>query len=250
MKLVICLLAVAARGEMSDSTSSVRLYLGNGCYWHEQHIFVETFEKDALKRKDTEVTAMTGYAGSTKVGPGGKVCYHNGEGIADYNELGHSEAVALEVPISSVGDLFSVYFKSFLELYPGLWTRVDPFDQGAEYRALVGFPGGMANDTMVEALKRANIHNMTLVAGTGSDPDTFNDNVVLVMDSNKFPFFQAELCMQFRNGVNEPFPDAYHNLNQTLQKEGRLHVTGCPTPNVCGSAANQLSAKSRGHFIV
>ncbi len=35
---------------------------------------------------------------------------------------------------------------------------------------------------------------MTLVDGKGNDPDTLGKRLVYVMDSNKFPFYQAEVC--------------------------------------------------------
>ena len=35
---------------------------------------------------------------------------------------------------------------------------------------------------------------MTLVDGRGNDPDTLGKRLVYVMDSRKFPFYQAEVC--------------------------------------------------------
>ena len=35
---------------------------------------------------------------------------------------------------------------------------------------------------------------MTLVDGRGDDPDTLGKRLVYVMDSRKFPFYQAEVC--------------------------------------------------------
>ena len=248
MKICIALLAVLAQGADSEDATSVQLYLGDGCYWARQHLFIESFEKAVLNRTDSELTSVTGYAGSTKLGAGGKVCYHNGQDIGDYSELGYAEAVALEVPTSSLVDLFSVYFKSFIEISPGVWAREDTADFGPAYRALVGFPGGMANATMLKAMKAANLHNMTLSAGVGADPDTIGNNTVFVMDSDKFPFMQAELCMQFHDGIGAQYPDSYHNLRQTLLSTGRLQKTGCPLPDVCG--AGMLVAESQHHILV
>jgi len=248
MKSFILLLASIVQGESVASNSFVHLYLGDGCYWARQHLFIAGFEKGVLKRKDSELTAVTGYAGSAKFGAGGKVCYHNSEGKADYEALGHAEVVSLEVPASSLVELFSTYFKSFVESSPGVWSREDFADFGPAYRSVVGFPGGMANDTMLAAMNKANLHNMTLTAGAGADPDNYHNNTVYVMDSDKFPFVQAELCMQFHDGIGAAYPEAYHNLSQTLQHEGRLHSTGCPIPDICGIGAGnaKLLAKADG----
>ena len=40
----------------------------------------------------------------------------------------------------------------------------------------------------------ASNHGMTLVDGKGNDPDTLGKRMVYVMDSNVFPFHQAEVC--------------------------------------------------------
>ncbi len=40
----------------------------------------------------------------------------------------------------------------------------------------------------------ASNHGMKLVDGKGNDPDTLGKRIVYVMDSNVFPFHQAEVC--------------------------------------------------------
>lgn len=40
----------------------------------------------------------------------------------------------------------------------------------------------------------ASNHGMALVDGKGNDPDTLGKRIVYVMDSNVFPFYQAEVC--------------------------------------------------------
>jgi hypothetical protein len=40
----------------------------------------------------------------------------------------------------------------------------------------------------------ASNHGMKLVDGKGNDPDTLGKRMVYVMDSNVFPFHQAEVC--------------------------------------------------------
>ena len=84
------------------------MYFGVGCYWHVQHEFTEA-EKNILGRTSKDFTALTGYAGGTKVEEGKgldgetipKVCYHNTLSKADYGRLGHAEVVSLKVPPSS-----------------------------------------------------------------------------------------------------------------------------------------------------
>ena len=72
--------------------------------------------------------------------------------------------------------------------------RADPMDRGGEYRSLLGLPGGAKHPQyqLVEAAAEA--RGMTLKEGKGNDPDTLGKRIVYVMDSNKFPFYQAEVC--------------------------------------------------------
>ena len=44
---------------------------------------------------------------------------------------------------------------------------------------------------------------MTLVDGKGNDPDTLGKRLVYVMDSRKFPFYQAEVCEYFTDACFE-----------------------------------------------
>ena len=80
--------------------------------------------------------------------------------------------------------------------YPSmnLIERADPMDKGGEYRSLLGLPGGTKHPqySLVEAAAEA--RGMTLKEGKGNDPDTLGKRIVYVMDSNKFPFYQAEVC--------------------------------------------------------
>jgi hypothetical protein len=63
---------------LADATDEtlVDVYFGVGCYWHIQHEFAQA-ERDILGRTDLQLTARTGYAGGTGIGPEGRVCYHN-----------------------------------------------------------------------------------------------------------------------------------------------------------------------------
>ena len=49
-----------------------------------------------------QITAVSGYAGGEQLGDGGKVCYHNPRRFADYGQMGHAEAVQVDVPVSAV----------------------------------------------------------------------------------------------------------------------------------------------------
>lgn len=83
--------------------------------------------------------------------------------------------------------------------------RPDKLDLGPEYRALVGLPGGLENGgEFVERLKQeAAKKNVQLVAGKGGDADTLGKRRVWVMDSNVFPFRQAEIYHQYHGKVND-----------------------------------------------
>ena len=131
----------------------------------------------------------------------------------------------------------TVFFNSsFVDYGKGLWGREDPFDVGGEYRALIGLPGGVKGPHMPRVL-RANVHNMSILEGHGSDPDTFDAGAVYIMDSSAFPFTQAEVCMQFHDdapGVRGPFPSDYHAYLPDLRHRGAIHSTQCPPNFVCG----------------
>ena len=238
-----------ARGDSADAAT--RIYFGSGCFWGRQHDQVTKFEEKKLHRADANITAIGGYAGGhTATGPDGLCCYHNGKNASDYAELGHAEVVQLEIEIDAAGATatsarrrrravasaaraaMDVYFASFIELSPGIYAREDIYDQNAGYRALVGLPGGVKSELMVQ-LRAANLHNMSLVAGVGGDADTFGLNRVWIMNSNVFSFQQAELCLQFHNNQTGHYSSAYGALRSVLERDGRLVDNRCPTNYVC-----------------
>ena len=67
-------------------------------------------------------------------------------------------------------------------------------DKGGEYRSLLGLPGGKGHPMYAQVEAAGKDRGMTLVDGKGNDPDTLGKRLVYVMDSNKFPFYQAEVC--------------------------------------------------------
>ncbi len=61
-------------------------------------------------------------------------------------------------------------------------------------RSLLGLPGGRNHPMFEKVEAAATDRGMTLVDGRGNDPDTLGKRLVYVMDSRKFPFYQAEVC--------------------------------------------------------
>lgn len=216
--------AVAAA---TDNTNMIDVYFGVGCYWHIQHEFVVA-ERTLLQRGDHDLTSRTGYAGGTKLGSEGRVCYHNYQGMADYGKLGHAEVVGMSIPQDKLADFAKVYFNLF---DPATGERVDPQDKGPEYRSLIGLPGGIKHplyETAVAAVGTA--MGFTLVSGKGNEPDTLGKNkLVNVYDTNTFPFHQAEVYMQFKDDFQSaPYGKEYNNLVELALEDGRVIGQGCP----------------------
>jgi peptide methionine sulfoxide reductase MsrA len=205
----------------------LKLYFGAGCFWHVQHELVLA-EQALLGRGGADITAVSGYAGGTKVASGkdgAKVCYHNPRGIADYGSLGHAEAVQVELPASRVG----AFAQSYFALFGHRGIRHDPQDRGGEYRSVLGLPGGQASPLYAAIAGAAAGTPMRLVPGVGDEDDTIGARSVLVYDSDEFPFYPAELYHQFHNDfMGPPYGAAYNNLLPTLYKVKKLSTVGCP----------------------
>jgi peptide methionine sulfoxide reductase MsrA len=204
----------------------VKVYFGAGCFWHVQHEFVLE-EVQALKRSGAGITAVSGYVGGTSEGDAGKVCYHNARQVADYGSLGHAEAVQLEIPESELPRFATKYFSLFGER----GIRHDPQDRGGEYRSVLGLPGGEASPLydVIQKAARESPGGMKLVRGVGNEPDTIGAKAVLVYDSNKFPFYSAEVYHQFHNDFMGPaYGKAYNDLQKTVLAAGGIQTTGCP----------------------
>ncbi|GMH68142.1 hypothetical protein TL16_g04859 [Triparma laevis f. inornata] len=216
------LLSLAIAASASASESFVNVYFGNGCFFHQQHSIVTKFEKLLLQRSASDITAVSAYAGGDS--SPNDLCYHNKDGVGDYGKLGHAEVVEFSVPNDRLKDAAKVFFEDFTQLTPGQWTRQDVFDLGPEYRALVGIPGGISGHYF-EAIEEANVavHNLDLREGLGGDDDTIDTGVVWIMDSEDFPVYQAEVCLQFSDdnpAFSEPYSEKYHSLNGILVEEG------------------------------
>jgi peptide methionine sulfoxide reductase MsrA len=169
--------------------NTIPVYFGVGCFWHVQHEFVNA-EKTILGRTNKELSALAGYAGGKD---NSKVCYHNLQRTAEYGDLGHGEVVGLKVPADKLSPFATEYFK----LFDKNGDRPDKGDRGPEYRSLVGIPGGVSSPYYASISAAAEAKGIKLAEGKGKDSDTLGRNLVWVYDSDKFPFYQAEVYHQF-----------------------------------------------------
>jgi len=199
-------------------------YFGCGCFWHVQHAMITGAERPIIGRSGSNVTAFTGYAGGSGSDQG-RVCYH-ASGITDYGALGYAEVASLQVSEAEIEAVAEYFFTSVC--INGI--RQDTQDRGAEYRSLVGFPGGIGS-VMGNTFKTVGeSHGVTVAAGSGSDPDT--SGTVYVMDSHEFPFHQAEVYHQFHDDMTARYSSDYHGLSSTLLSQGTIQHTGCPSDAV------------------
>ena len=83
-------------------SSTIDIYLGNGCFWERQWAYfgVETSATGAFKRAAKAFSAKVGYAGGRAPSEGNAVCYHTGD-ARDYSTLGHAEVVRVSLDASS-----------------------------------------------------------------------------------------------------------------------------------------------------
>jgi len=188
------------------------------------------FEQMALGRANATVTSVAAYAGSAHTPP--RLCYHNDGGIDVYSDLGAAEVVTLRLPAENVTAAAKAYFETFIEIDAGVYVRPDTMDVGAEYRSLIGIPGGIDGE-LFPLIAAGNEHQMRLVPGNGSENDTFATNNVYIMDSTLFPARHAEVCLQFHDDPNAVYSPSYHALSEALQSSGRLFGVGCPKNYIC-----------------
>merc|ERR1711997_1411757 len=102
----------------------------------------------------------------------------------------------MRLPTENVTSAAKAYFETFIEIDKGMYVRPDTMDQGAEYRSLIGIPGGI-DGALFPLIEASNERHMRLLRGIGGENDTFTTNTVYIMDSTLFPARQAELCLQF-----------------------------------------------------
>jgi hypothetical protein len=107
--------------------------------------------------------------------------------------------------------------------------RVDPMDRGAEYRSLLGLPGGTSHPAYPGIQEAAQAAGVTLKRGQGNDGDTLGKKLVWVYDTQTFPFYQAEVYHQYHNDFQSaPYGKAYNQMGSQAFEDGRLKLTGCP----------------------
>jgi len=206
--------AFLAEQSDSDLCREVEVYFGCGCFWHVQHEFA-TLEAMYFGSAEDGITSRAAYAGGTKVGEGGLVCYHNMQGKAYYGSMGHAEVVSLTVPVGN----FSLAAQRFWKVCPS-GNRRDRGDAGLEYRAAIGLPGGM-NSPLLSQL-RGLPGSVDLVAGDGSEGDNIGTKKVYVYDTAFFPATVAENYHQFHDDMVERYGREYNALRKYAQK------TQCP----------------------
>jgi len=240
--LLLTIRAVNDGAKMDTATAknlpgSVFVYLGNGCFWERQWAYVE-IETQAWHRKPENVSSKVGYAGGSRSGASGRVCYHCGLVCPeDYAGLGHSEVVQVRLDAASAPQQMQAlahdFFDSFRCTVQGGCTRPDPGDQGSAYRSVLGVPGGM-DGPLFAVVAAANTHGMRLTRGQGDEGEARNS--VLVYDSLHLPFHLGEPYHQFHSNffqsagmVGGSYPASYTADLWALQKGiGEIPSTGCP----------------------
>ena len=171
---------------------------------------------------------------------------------------GTRKLIAVSVPGKHVRAAFAAFFKTFIQAAEGVWVREDTFDSGPGYRAVLGFPGGLHNKTMMRLLREADPHNTTFAEGRGGDSDTLGLNKVWVYDTSAtlhdqsgvlaFPPVQTELCLQFHDNQTGRYPTSYHNLRRVLLRRHRLKPTNCPTPEIDSCSRNTARRAQEAGF--
>ena len=86
---------------------------------------------------------------------------------------------------------------------------------------------------MKRALEKSG-KDLKLIAGKGNEKDTLGQKIVYVMDSDLFPFKQAEIYHQFHDGFfpGEQYDEAYHRIKDKAIADGRLKPTGSSIYNI------------------
>ena len=224
----------------NNETASV--WLGNGCFWHTQYDMVEVEHGSVFRhRDDQDITSLVGYAGGLYTSPEGLVCYHGGPSGSLYEDLGHAEAVQVQLDRGQERAQFIAlldqYFRSFRRTDSGM-ERLDPQDSGPPYRNMIGIPGGTAGKFFALVQER-NVNAMPLVeggedGGRGDDEDEYQ---VYIYDSLQYHFYRAEAYHQFHPNtvLRRPVPSSYTSTLKDVQAQlGRIDPTGCPEGGMPG----------------
>jgi hypothetical protein len=90
-------------------------------------------------------------------------------------------------------------------------------------------PGGTQHVQFDSVKAVAKEYGLDLVPGKGNEADTLGKRIVYVMDSTRFPFYQAEVYHQYHNDFqNPPYGKAYNDLADQALDRNKLAITGCP----------------------
>ena len=205
----------------SGAGSKVAVYLGDGCYWHTQYDMYMTERAAPFSRGAAQITSRVGYAGSTKTGPGGQVCYHGGPAGTNYGVMGYAEAAQVMLDYGKRKVQFTALVKRMFSSYKkvgGKWLRLDPQDYGPDYRNVIGLPGGV-NGELYSIIVANNKHSLKLIEGKGAKSDKLDEGVVYIYDTAKFPFYRGERYHQFHANVvlGRACPPAYLTTTRALQ---------------------------------
>ena len=102
----------------------------------------------------------------------------------------------------------------------GKRERLDPQDVGAEYRNMIGIPGGMESPLYKE-VKAANKYNMPLKSGTGGPPgsDTEGEYVDHTAPSVTYKdFINKELVLYAKYDLHRMIPSIVDGLKPSQRK--------------------------------
>jgi peptide methionine sulfoxide reductase MsrA len=194
-----------------------------------------------LFSRATNLSLQVGYAGGLFTSPEGLVCYHGGPTGSLYEDLGHAEAVQVQLDrgqerVQFVA-LLDQYFRSFHRTSSGM-QRLDPQDSGPPYRNMLGIPGGMEGK-FLPIVRERNVNDMPLVEGgdDGGRGDTEDEYQVYIYDSLEYHFYRAEQYHQFHANtvLQRSVPASYTVTLKTSQEQaGRISPTGCPEGGMVG----------------
>lgn len=223
----MCLLSRCAARPLATTASSplhavcetLAVYFGDGSYWHTQYDMYLLELEPPFSRKGTEATARVGYGGgNNQTGPYGLVCYHGGPAGTMYGDMGYAEAVEVLLDggqaEAQLAALAEAYFAGgFVPRGEGHWFRQDPQDAGADYRNVIGIPGGV-DGPLYSIIVAKNVNNMPLKPGANAlvpDSDSIDEDVVYVYDTAEYPFYRGEQYHQFHRNVvlGREVPDTY-----------------------------------------
>ena len=239
---------IAPAAEDMANNESLSVWLGNGCFWHTQYDMVTAEQAPPFSRNFAQVTALVGYAGGLFTSEEGLVCYHGGPSGSLYEDLGHAEAVQVELDPghqrAQFASLLDKYFESFRSTSDGMQRlgecsngrlglsvalasdgrpllRTDPADRGAPYRNVIGIPGGMSGK-LFSTIGQHNLHDMPLVEGgdEGGRGDTVDNYQVYVYDSSVYHFYRAEAYHQVSTHPPAESPLVSHRPWETGARPG------------------------------